>query len=288
MALSVNKLFEIEELFLSKNWEIEDNPEVFSSLYNRFCSRVSFFTKEEQQSLCIELANRFVRIHFTEYESYFLKAFATINKKIIQNKRICILPLKFENENSIKSGSFIWKYFKDQIDFSDHPVLSNAIFYENIDSIINLKNTNNSYYFLFIDDYLGSGTTALDSLKKLFNSEIVNNTEVGIITFASQIEGAILVETTLNIHVFSGIYLNKGISDNYYGQELLDKTNIMKSMEKKLAISKHNFGYNNSESLITLGKKSPNNTFPVFWHETKTRIAPFPRYRKYSHNGSRN
>jgi hypothetical protein len=296
LALSASKLFEIGELFLAKNWEIEDNPEQFHTLYNRFCTRIKFFDIEEHQTLFLELAYDFYRIRFQEFEAYFLKAFALIDPKDIDEKTICILPLKTkDNDNikkkvEIKSGTFIWKYFRDYIDFSFHPFLSKAVFYEHIDSIEELlKKSKKQYYFLFIDDYIGSGVTASEALKELLSANIVNNNEIGIISFAAQITGIEYVLQVLGVDVYSSLHLSKGISDNFLDEDLSIKKEIMIKMEEKLSVNnKHKFGYMNSEALISLGEKAPNNTFPVFWHETNTRIAPFPRYKRYKHNAARN
>ena len=56
----------------------------------------------------------------------------------------------------------------------------------------------------------------------------------------------------------------------------------MKEMANKIKCpKKYALGYKESESLVSILNKSPNNTFGVFWHETKDLISPFPRYINY-------
>ena len=76
--------------------------------------------------------------------------------------------------------------------------------------------------------------------------------------------------------------MNKGISDFYTSEDLADKQCIMKQIEDRIhKVEKYRFGYEGSEALITL-IKTPNNTFPVFWKDYKTKDgdikAPFSRF----------
>lgn len=283
-GISTQKLFEIDTLFKKKTWEVDNSLENFSSLYNRYCQRLSLFD-ESHQDLIIELSYNFLKIGVNDYPKLFLKAFHNIAISFLQSsKHIYILPLELTETNKIKSSHFIWYYLKNNCDFSYEKYFNKTKFIDSVDSI--KRKLINKSLFIFLDDFLGTGETAETNISKNLNIRIgdvyIPSDRILLISLAAQIAGIERINNSLNIPVYSGTIRKKGISDEYKDDELLAKIDIMNQIEDSLKIEDCNrFGYGRSEGLITLGQKSPNNTFPVFWHETKSRIAPFPRYKKY-------
>ena len=135
---------------------------------------------------------------------------------------------------------------------------------------------------IFIDDFIGSGRTANDILTEVFKESQFNDFNTLVLAIVCQYEGGEKIYDQHKVISFFHFQRKKGITDNFLGQERNVKLNQAKSMESSLKVpSKYSLGYGKSEALVSVMNKSPNNTFPVFWYETKKMAAPFHRYVKY-------
>ena len=84
-------------------------------------------------------------------------------------------------------------------------------------------------------------------------------------------------KTVLNLLPIEGyfacLWLRRGISDVYEGNELVARTQSMTEIEELLGksfkgrnLATYNFGYKRSEALFSLeAHNTPNNVFPIFW-----------------------
>lgn len=77
-------------------------------------------------------------------------------------------------------------------------------------------------------------------------------------------------------------FFDKAISEspNYTALEINYKKGLMVQMEKfygNRITSIYSLGYMQSEALISIMDKSPNNTFPIFW-KAKDDLNIFPRF----------
>ena len=141
---------------------------------------------------------------------------------------------------------------------------------------------------IFVDDYIGSGETAvnvIEDYKEEFQG-LINFTEdcnVIISAIVVQEQGVQFINDHLGeVEVIADIIRQRGISDKYEAEDLEAKVGMMENMEKRAGCkAKFSFGHNRTEGLVTFMDKTPNNTFPVFWHETSTKPAPFPRHHRF-------
>ncbi len=290
-------LHQVEELFKEKKWQIREDDNSDVSLYNRFCKRLKLFDVVEQK-LMIQLAYNFLRMPMSEYVKSFLDSFLCFEEQLF-NSSSNIFVLKLiepyvnveSRKNKIerpatKSCDFL-HYMLKTWDFSEIEVFQKVHF---IDSINNLKKsiTNDNYLIVFIDDFIGSGKTATDALNVYFNEEFngkkLEINKVKIVTLVAQEQGIFNVKDKTGVDTYSKQIRRKGISDGFPIEEVEAKIKMMKRMEEKISLKqKQEFtlGYMQSEALVQMLDKSPNNTFPIFWHETETKAAPFPRYHHY-------
>lgn len=281
MSLSeLDVLNNLSKIFKEKNWPLNEDPRNERSLFNRFAARFSLF-KPEHQSLLLELTSRFEIIEKRIYPTELHRAFEKIDNSIIDNVAdIFILPVK---PNKTNSSIAIWLSYKDW--FVDLTLPYSHKFRFKGDFSFLTKRTNFSdCIFVFVDDYIGSGDTINTEIQKFltdYTSKGVTKDNIHVICIAGQEEGMKnLTDNDINCYV--SILFKKGISDYYIGDDVIVKKNQMLDIEKKLLIKPElNLGQNQSEALVSFSKKPPNNTFPVFWHETKTKIAPLPRYLNY-------
>ena len=284
--LTPERLFEIETLFNNKKWDIEREDEKFASLFNRFCSRCSLF-ENEKQDLIIELTNNFLKIGINDFRVLFLSAFKKIHLGKIQSaKKIFVLPLKSPNSNEPKSSSMLWYILKNYHDYSYERYFNKVSFIEDPYKVKN-KHKFENYLFLFLDDFIGTGETAILTIKEIlatnYDDYSLPKDTLQVITLVGQNLGISHLFNSLGVTCQAGITRNKGISESYPEEIAKEKIIIMNQIEDVLKIdADFRLGYGASESLVALEIKSPNNTFPVYWHETKTLIAPFPRHKKYA------
>ena len=115
-------------------------------------------------------------------------------------------------------------------------------------------------------------------------SELMKHKNIKVVSIAAQEFGINNVKEKLSIDIIANKILKRGISDYYIDFE--DKKNLMREISKKIEVSDDmELGYKDCESLITMLQKTPNNTFPVYWKETRNKVAPFPRKKYYKKNG---
>lgn len=267
-------------LFESKRWNVQEMGRY--SVFNRFCDRLAELENDTQRDLIMTLTEDFLWVDSSMYEQYLQRAFYKLfndeSWKPVKGKNICICPLLPERDfGKVKSSTFMLYFcqsillrtyteFQDeQIRICETPeVLKEEKYREHIDSVI------------LIDDFIGSGETALESLAYL-DFLRKEGKKLYVLALVVQRQGKENIQRE-GISVFSDIVREKGISDRYDKKEAEQKLKEMENISRLLKAPKElYFGFLDSESLVAM-HKTPNNTFPVYWLEAKGHShAPFPR-----------
>ena len=279
-VLSDKYVGQLYEIFESKNWNVQEAGR--HSVFDRFCERLSELENDMQRDLVIDLTKDFLWVKLSMYEQYLLKAFYKLfqdkswNPK--EGKNICICPMLPEKDfGKVKSSTFMlylcqsillrtYTEFQDeQIRICETPeVLKEKKYRDNMDSSI------------LSDDFIGSGETALECLTYL---DFLKQEEkkLYVLALVAQKQGIENIRKE-GISVFVNVVREKGITDKFDKEEAQQKLDEMEKISKLLQVSKKMLlGYLESESLVAMNK-TPNNTFPVYWHEGKGHShAPFPR-----------
>jgi len=286
------ELIQIEQLFQDKNWEIEPDLDIRISLYQKYIDRYERIKKEDRE-LFIELSRRFLRIKENEVYSIFRDSYNQIYDDYLESfSNIYILPLvepyielkKTAKDKiarpKIKSGEKI-KLFIELNEYRELKFSKKINLPDNFALIEKSFNPKNDLLIL-VDDFIGSGRTANDILKSIFKNTKFNSDNVIILSLVAQEIGINSIYNTNRVVTFFKHLKKKAISDFYKGNELKEKMNKSISMEETIKIPKKwSLGYEKSEALVSIMNKSPNNTLPIFWYETKTMIAPFKRHVNY-------
>ena len=145
---------------------------------------------------------------------------------------------------------------------------------DRIEDIDNLKDAGSSL-FILVDDFVGTGDTAEKSIYDIVKRNTTISNHIVVMSVAALEQGKQKL-SSMKVSLFSGHILRRGICDYYSGYNLVRNRQLMHQIEDRLRVSKDfRFGYGGSEALICL-KRCPNNTFPIFWHDT--RYSPYPRY----------
>ena len=274
-ALSDKYYVSLSDLFTQKGWEIEDYE---GSVFNRFCNRLSRLEKDEERDFILELTGRYVWIKSDQYEDKLLYVLNKMTgsdwwKTIDKKKDVIFCPIKTENDAYKTKSSTFMLYLCRSIEAS--AVVSSKICH-NPSAIMDI-NPDDIGQLIFVDDYIGTGLSFFDCFYGLFPSGCNYIEKVTLLCIAAQEEGInnIKREFPEIKCLYSEELLKKGISD-YYPEEIDIKKEMMKNIENTLKIKSDYFGYKESEALVSL-VRTPNNTFPFYWCETKTQDAPFAR-----------
>lgn len=277
-SISAINFARLTAIFMIKSWKIDDGDNDFS-LFNRFCTALATLSDEEQ-ILVLELTEKFTKIDGNNYFDYLtetLNNFIETNRtKLEKIKNIFIAPLLSPKDFGKSKSSTAVQYFLRDIVFTYPDVANKKVsFTDGLEVNSTLINREDSI-LLLVDDFVGSGGTALEAIQFLESEKNIDKSRISIITIATLEKGEKGLNEK-NIPIFYALKFKRGISDNYDRESALEKLSIMESIEKKLRVHKNEkFGYDSSEALITL-IRTPNNTFPVFWKQKKGRMAPFPR-----------
>lgn len=274
----------VKELFEYKHWN--KDPNVHSE-FERFCQRLADLADDNQRNLVLELSKDYLKIDFQDYErlllevwgKYFMNNSWDSNNGQLNKGNLFICPMISNvNRNAIKSGMVMayicqdiamrrLKEFRElQIRMCGNP----ADLIDKVDKVRRL---------VLIDDYIGSGSTAIESIAYINNTCRIENDKIDIVSLVAQKEAINLLKD-MNINVYTAIERSRGISDKYTSKKEVDeKISIMKDISRELKVEDNNLlGYEQTEALVSM-IRTPNNTFPVYWIESKKikSLAPFPR-----------
>jgi len=276
MAISLENLEKLEDLFIFKNWEINKDSTSFSSTFNRFCNRLDLFDSEKQ-TLMIELGYQFLDLGYNDFQPHFSEAIKKIPGLGDYNS-IIVAPLKKPSLIQTKSADALWYFLKNYSDFS-YETFGSKLYFLSEWSRIKKSIANPNIILILIDDFIGTGETVVETLDELYKESYITDAQpVKVLTLAAQAQGTTFIDSLYKDMVVFSVKLDKGLTDKYTDPELSTKKQMMSEMEQKLRVeSDYEFGYGRSESLFAVGRRSANNTFPVYWLEKKKKLAPFKR-----------
>lgn len=272
-------LIKLYSIFSEKDWH---KNETNKTVFRNFCLLLENLT-ENQQTLLLELTQRYTWLSLNEYNGSLIQVFKKVPQEEIKELgTILLFPvMKPRDEEITKSGHAILMMFraiKPYLDEYQHLDFLEIEKFEHFDDEdFNLEE--NEKIFL-LDDFLGTGDTIKSTIETFLSKPNISIDNIRVFTIASH-QLSIDYMESIGVKYYTNIIIDKGISDYYQSPELETNIAIMKEIEKLLPSKKFSFGYGRSEALITL-YRTPNNTFPIFWQDyEKDEIkfkAPFPRY----------
>lgn len=268
-SISMDVMARLETIFNAKQWNIDRTNHI--SLYDRYCNTLMKFTEEEQQ-LLLELTERFLKIDLNEYVGYFENLLNDIQNDNRGSQLILVPCLPEEEAGKIKSSSVALYTMR-----STHYNYAVECGIEPSDIKNVLPAINQNTIIILVDDFIGTGETALNAIK--YAQSILPrdfpHQNIKVMSIVTMESGKIAIEK-IGVKVYSHYINNKGITDYYIGDKLLQATELMNSIESKLTKMKpmFKFGYGMSEALDCMCR-CPNNTFPVYWLGKNT--APYER-----------
>ena len=274
--LNLNKRYE------NTKWAQKDQERV-----GYLARRMSLLEKEEKE-LIIKLTDQFCYIDYLEIPLYLKKTFENFLSSNSQCDKFIIAPLKspfvsrFVKDTAgryltqkTKSSDFCYTTLKNTFIKSEYAKNLHFYFCDTPQAI--KQNFKNTCKIAFIDDFIGSGETAVININEYlsyFQCEgvKVNASQLSIVVIIAMKEGIDYINSHIKrVNSYCYFSKQKGITGS---PELNTKSNVdlMKSIENKVLQNLNrdfSFGYKSSESLVSIMEKSPNNTFPFYWYKGK-------------------
>ena len=258
-------------------WEIIDNDNlddrinIFKSNFNIWFEQ---FDSGDERDIILKLLE-----HFFYYSHSFVNFYLKKSYDNIKNKY-----------KSISFDNSIYTFIK-----SKHGISNSSIDYWHEYKLINKINKNICFedigkitdeqfelikYIIFIDDFSGTSSSFVNHLKNKI--EIYKNKTVIFVTIHIMKDAIcnikkIAQENNFNVDFFQCKIQDKAFSDKYfdYNKNIRE---LFKDISEKLKINKkYIFGYEESESLVAFYNNTPNNTLGIFWVNTCSNEAIFPR-----------
>lgn len=271
------QLEKLVELFKQKNWLYIEGSDTKIKRCQQLLQR---FNSQDEQRLILDMLEKFNVVDYTNYYSCFNEIFHRINViegAWFQNlEKIAIVPLlkpKSIEKNEMKSSRFIW-YLLKNVNFFGYMVFDNkTVSFIDVAEKGKISSLNSYNQVFLVDDYIGSGDTAISAIEYLIKNGVANF-KITVVAIAAQKEG-IQALKQYGVRFYYLETVSKAISDEYPESERECALELMRTIEGRYGgiNKKYSLGYKQSEALWSL-IRTPNNTLPIFWLKN---IAPFER-----------
>ncbi|MCT4662304.1 MAG: hypothetical protein N4A40_10620 [Tissierellales bacterium] len=272
--ISNSSFITCKKLFEELDWDIADNE---SSLFQKFLKRYDKLETKEQKDVFLDLTRKYTIVELEDYLPLLKNIL--ISKYFKENtdrQSILLFPLiPAKAIQDIKSSSFlIYLFF--HYSFLHNDILNKKKFsvicnYQKLFIEANHKNHKN---LLLIDDYIGSGQTAIESLENIFqvvDSKNHSFTKITILCLYINELGLKKLHEYINSN-------NLEVDIIYYKKtkySIGGCENILENINLKEPYN----GHGGCGDLITL-IRTPNNTIPLFHKFIPKNPAPFHRNSK--------
>lgn len=282
-ALAEKYFIELISVFKEQNWDIEESTAGENSVFDMFCKRLEELESDEDRELMLELTRKYLVVNLEEYGKYMVDVFRKFidrNKdKIGKTEVIHMFPVQDKDYPAkTKSGNVMCYLFQGNLMRRFDEFRNKRIrIIETFDGLEKYKE--DIECLLLVDDFVGTGDTILGCIN-LIEEKGIKKERIKALTLVMQEQGRNAVEE-YGVEIYSAVLRNKAITDNYSIEEAEKKIAQMKNVGKRIKVKKELYlGYKESEGLVSM-IKTPNNTFPFYWHEGKRDgklcVAPFAR-----------
>lgn len=293
---NVNLLMECDRRFSQKPW-------YSLNWLNAMMGRLAYLDSNEID-MVLELTERFQYYRLIDVNALLLQAFRSIPQTRLNNApRILFAPLKSpyykKEEKKIykrrkaegwtpsllatesKSCDTIFRIM--QIDYpSQYMQYATKIEICNTPLEVERNFVDGSLIILW-DDFVGTGDSAFSAIAGLQHFLVRNskNTQGGdyIVICMCAMQSGVNDLHYFDIDCYAANTLTKAISDDasYTLEEREHRKEAMKAVEAKVvkkALKNYSLGYCQSEALLSIMDKCPNNTFPFYWFKSQYNLAP--------------
>lgn len=230
---------------------------------------------DDERDLFFQLFLKYTIIKMDRYQHLFFSLLKKLDSDSIMNNchRLFFYPIiDIDRPNTFKSGHFLFE-FLNSLEFSYLSI------FNNIDITLRgltAEKAEQTDYFVFIDDFIGSGNQALKHIKSVSLQYNIKPKNIIILTLAIMSVGYNMLSQQ-QYNILYCYKLNKAISEDMPEDKRRHYLPILDDMENRFGVpNNYKRGYGKCEGLISL-RKTPNNTLPIFWHQAFSENPIFPR-----------
>lgn len=273
----IQNIAKLNRIFAKNQWD--KKTESGNNQFDRFCEMLEYFN-ENQQRLIIDLTSNFIQVGLADYIRMYTNAFLLLLDRLPTSKnykKLIFFPATMpEDMNKSKSAQAVLYMIKGELATYQRKVTT--LYLKTIDNynMLEAEDQRNESLICLVDDFVGTGQTALNVLEEL-KKRGFNKNQLYVTALVAQESGINALEG-YGVPGFASIIRKRGISDNPKYTECDMK--IMESIEAKIGVREpYKLGYGHSEALVKM-IRTPNNTFPVYWLQKRkgnVPIVPFPR-----------
>lgn len=274
-------------------WNDAGNDRI-SKLYERI-----YPLNQEERDLIFQLTDEFIFCNVMNVVSHIRDAYSQIPAEMKDNaSNIIIAPLKNPFQRKIdtigditlapksKSADIYYPLFHYAFPTND-PHYQKIEFCDAPTSL--MKKYNEGTLLILIDDFVGTGLTVSHITSNLgclltHKDKKLRYNEIIILCAFAMNQGVKFLKSRFGISCYAGKILSKGISSNirFRNEDIVHLLSVMRDIEHKIVPGvgyRDTLGYMQSEALVSIGDKCPNNTFPFYWYgNKKSEMRPiFPR-----------
>lgn len=298
-SLKIDTVFKLDKVFNLHNWNKDDYNE--RGMFNRAGKLFEMLDSKEQEVFILILENM-TYYSIESYEQlleecllqllnderkkshyYFAPILPHWNHAEIRDIKDKEGIINIENKIfDVKSSMLVTYLIKSNTlqynkDISEMKMTTSYYYSQEVIDAINRKEV----VLVLIDDFIGSGDTALESIEYFINRG-VEKEKIRVLSLVTGQQGYEKIKSE-NIKIFTGsivqsfidIMKDMGMKE----EEILEIKEIIASISNKLRIERDYFGYNNSFSLVSM-IRTPNNAPSFLWNNKNKNVSDkivFPR-----------
>lgn len=273
--VSPDQLYRLKSIFDKKGWQ----QVVYGfSVFDNFVDMLRPLSNE-QRDLVLLLTEDFTVVGLNDYVA---KLYILVNEFItmypFKNKTVCFCPLlspedfdRTDKSSTMLNRILIYQLLPGLIEQNKQFCFKHV---DTPESSAIKSFVRKDYCFVLIDDFIGTGGTAIDTIQYLSDTSGVSKDKVAILALGGMNDGVSFLRNE-GVYVKVNMLFQKGLT--LKGNAMYIK--IMQDIESSIGVEpKYEFGYGHSEALVKFDR-TPNNTFPIFWLANKNYryIPPFVR-----------
>lgn len=250
---------------------------------DRFAEMLALLSREER-ALILTLVEDFLHCSFLKQWPLLREALNAIPEDLVSGaSKIILLPLaETGDDGKPKSPSgLIYPTANYLLPFMPKFTGIRVIPYDKLARLKSKQSFRRDSLIVLLDDFIGSGGTAVKTIRRYRRDLMKRDDRLVIVVVAAQQQGIDLIAKE-NVPTFAARTRLKGITESTVINERPAALAIMDRLEKRLGVQAGYLrGYGGCEALVKM-TRTPNNTFPIFWHPTTASgeawPAPFRRF----------
>jgi|GEM_PF-5926044 len=274
----MDKLFRIElvrSAFAKNGWSLEKTKYQF--IFDKYCELIDLLNDQEFE-IFILLTEQFTHRPFEFYPTMIEECLEKIDfEKYNKHTDVYVVPLSEpkDQKKALKSGDalahpFCYQYLPMFLGRE-----KNIELVPKANSLIPKQRSRNPGFFIFIDDFVGTGDTGNKAIGN-FKGMVEKKGDSVIIISLTAMQAGISILSPLVDEFVCALILKKGVTDSTSIKNKREAFSVIDRIEKRLNnVGEMRYGYKKSEGLVSM-TRTPDNTFPMFWWDKCADGKPWP------------